>query len=307
MSSVVCIGEVMVELSGLTADGAAHVGFGGDTANTAIYLSRLSIGQAKIGYLTRLGSDVFGRQIAKSLHEEGVALPLDLICSNRQTGLYAIELSESGERSFNYWRSESPGRDLLTGASAKAEIAFASGFSALYISGISLAIMSQKGREVLLDLAREFRAQGRVVMLDLNYRSALWGKSSYFCQVDEIYSEFIEVSSVIKAGLDELDAVFSSMTPAEHASALSKLGAEIILISRDLDGLDVFHLGNCQTVVPDVVSDVVDTTAAGDSFNAGFLHEYLQSQHLLHAVRAGQALAARVVRHQGAIIPKIAM
>ena len=41
MTRVLCIGEVMVELSGIRADGAARVGFGGDTANTAIYLSRI--------------------------------------------------------------------------------------------------------------------------------------------------------------------------------------------------------------------------------------------------------------------------
>ena len=303
MNSVICIGEVMAELSGLKASGSAHVGFGGDTANTAIYLSRLAVGQAKIGYLTRLGDDVFGQRIAESLREEGVELPLGLICPDRQTGLYAIALSQSGERSFSYWRSDSPARELLTGAHAKAETAFAQRFAALYISGISLAIMSREGRENLLSLAREFRADGRVVMLDLNHRAALWEKSNYFCQIAEIYNEFITVSSVIKAGLDELDAVFSPNSATKHAAKIHKLGAEIILISRDLDGLDVFHADSCQTVVPAAVANAVDTTAAGDSFNAGFLHEYLQSQQILTAVRAGQALAARVVMHQGAIIP----
>ncbi|MGE4612530.1 MAG: sugar kinase [Paracoccaceae bacterium] len=307
MRSVVCVGEVMVELSGLTADGVAHVGFGGDTANTAIYLSRLSIGQAKIGYLSRIGNDSFGSRIVDSLQKEGLELPKTVISPNRQTGLYAIEVSDNGDRSFSYWRKESPAREVLSGPNAKAELEFASSYSALYFSGITLAIMNDEGRASLLKLVNSFRADGRVVMFDINYRPSLWKKSLHSHQIAEIYTSFIKSASIVKGGLDEFDAVFSIMTSDEHAAALRELGADSILISRDLDGLDIFSGVECQTVVPAQVENVVDTTSAGDSFNGGFLHEYLKSRHVLRAVKAGQALAARVVMHQGAIIPQSAM
>jgi len=307
VKTVVCVGEVMVELSGMSAEGLARIGFGGDTANTAVYLARLASGQAKIGYLTRLGDDPFGLRIADALRAEAILLPPTAVQPGRQTGLYAIEVAADGSRSFHYWRSASPARDLLTAGNAEVEAAFATSCHALYFSGITLAIMSPQGRENLLAAARRVRAKGGIVMFDLNYRPGLWRHMADAGQIGEIYREFMATSSIVKGGLDELDAVLLPQSAARHADNLHHLGAAVVLVSRDLDGMDVFHAGENRTLVPKPAAKVVDTTAAGDSFNAGFLHAYLKSSDLIHAVQAGQSLAATVVGHKGAIIPKDAM
>jgi 2-dehydro-3-deoxygluconokinase len=54
------------------------------------------------------------------------------------------------------------------------------------------------------------------------------------------------------------------------------------------------------------VQDVVDTTAAGDSFAAAYLAARL-AQAEPAAARAGHRLAGAVVRYRGAIIPRAAM
>ncbi|WP_371680654.1 PfkB family carbohydrate kinase [Microvirga sp. KLBC 81] len=53
--------------------------------------------------------------------------------------------------------------------------------------------------------------------------------------------------------------------------------------------------------------DVVDTTAAGDSFAAAYLHARLSGATLEAAASAGHRLARQVVRYRGAIIPADAM
>ena len=52
------------------------------------------------------------------------------------------------------------------------------------------------------------------------------------------------------------------------------------------------------------VTDVVDTTAAGDSFNAGFLAAFVRGQDEAACMAAGHALSAQVIRHPGAIMPR---
>jgi 2-dehydro-3-deoxygluconokinase len=51
------------------------------------------------------------------------------------------------------------------------------------------------------------------------------------------------------------------------------------------------------------VAHVVDTTAAGDAFNGGYLAARIAGLDIEHAVRAGHRLAGAVVQHRGAIIP----
>lgn len=56
------------------------------------------------------------------------------------------------------------------------------------------------------------------------------------------------------------------------------------------------------TYVPDVIDTPVDTTAAGDSFNAGFMSAYMTGQDLQSAVAAGSALSAKVICARGALV-----
>ena len=51
----------------------------------------------------------------------------------------------------------------------------------------------------------------------------------------------------------------------------------------------------------------IDTTAAGDSFNAAYLYHRLLGASVAVAARAGHRLAARVIQYSGAVIPADAM
>ena len=59
-------------------------------------------------------------------------------------------------------------------------------------------------------------------------------------------------------------------------------------------------------VIPEPILNVVDTTSAGDSFNAGFLNGYLRNKPLETCCQQGNRIAGIVIQHKGAIIDKVA-
>lgn len=298
-AKVLCVGEVMVELSGVTADGSARVGFGGDTGNTAIYLARL-LGAGRTGYLTRLGDEPFGHRIEAQLRDEGISLLDDTCQTGRQTGLYAISVDDSGERSFTYWRDAAPAREILTGDRAIRELAWLDSFDALYVSGITLAIMQETGSQALLSAMGQFKEAGKQVMFDTNLRPALWARNWPGMPVADAYRAAIAAATIVKTGRDEVAEIFG---PGDAADHLRGLGCNEFVITDGgapivarIGAEDIEH-------APGQMAQVVDATAAGDSFNAGYLAARLSGTPGVQALRAGHALAACVIGYPGAIIP----
>jgi 2-dehydro-3-deoxygluconokinase len=60
-------------------------------------------------------------------------------------------------------------------------------------------------------------------------------------------------------------------------------------------------------VAPKPVSKIVDTTAAGDSFSAGFLAKRLTGGNAVDSAYNGHCMAGEVIQHKGAIIPRTEM
>ena len=88
-----------------------------------------------------------------------------------------------------------------------------------------------------------------------------------------------------------------------HHRRLQTAGVKNIIIKRGAEGA-LYAAGDERIAVKgETVARVVDTTSAGDAFNAGFLARYLQGADAAECCRAGNRLAATVIRHKGAIIP----
>ena len=110
---IALIGECMIELQH-RADGSLQQSFGGDTLNTAVYLSRALGDNAQVDYVTALGDDSFSDAMCQSWADEGVGLDMVQRLPGRLPGLYCIQTDANGERRFLYWRNEAAVRDCFT-------------------------------------------------------------------------------------------------------------------------------------------------------------------------------------------------
>ncbi|HEX7751793.1 MAG TPA: sugar kinase [Novosphingobium sp.] len=293
MMRTVFVGEAMLELS---RDGDCwRLGYGGDTLNTAIHMARAG---HPVAYLTALGDDAFSRDLRQKWQGEGLDTALVLTHPTRQAGLYAIETDASGERSFAYWRDTSAAREMfalpaMTDALERAESA-----DLLAFSLITLAILPQAGRDALLALARRVRARGGKVAFDGNYRPRLWAS------VEEARLARDAAIACADIGLPTLEdeAALSGDHTAEAVAAhWQGLGCGETIVKLGAEGC---RLPDGPLAAPEQVLRPVDTSGAGDAFNAGYLAARLRGAGVAEAAREGHALAAWTIMRPGAIPPR---
>ncbi len=293
---VVSIGECMVELAP-TDSGHFAMGFAGDTFNTAWYLRRLLPAASTVSYLSAVGADAVSDRMVAFMVAEGIDVDFVLRIPGRSVGLYLIQLTD-GERSFAYWRSTSAAR-LLADDGERLAAALA-GADLIYLSGITLAILADDARSRLIASLSAARAAGSRVAFDPNIRPALWPDAE---TMRHAITAFSAQADILLPSYDDEARHFGDPDPAATAKRYAGNGASLVVVKDGPRPVVTWHAGRIETYpMPAPTALVVDTTAAGDSFNAGFLASYMTEGCQPAAVASGTSLAARVIAGPGALV-----
>lgn len=300
---IAILGECMVELQ--KADDQIKQSFGGDTLNTALYLSRLTQQHGiTTSYVTGLGKDPFSKQMLASWQQEGINTDLVQISETKLPGIYAIETAPNGERSFYYWRNDSAAKYWLRDRSVMSLAEELSQHQIIYLSGISLAILPEDCRKKLLELLTLCRKDGVTITFDNNYRPALWESTQ---AARDMYASILCLTDIAFLTFDDEVMLYGDSTEQQAIERTQGFGVKEIVIKRGADECYVVTPDDFITVPAIKVSKVVDTTAAGDSFSAGYLAKRLMGGSTVDSAVSGHALAGTVIQHRGAIIPHDAM
>ncbi len=306
------IGECMIELKPAQAGDALQAmpramtqSFAGDVYNTAVYFQRLSNDSAHSQFISATGDDSISASLRAEISRQNLHTELIATTPNALPGLYWIETTAAGERSFMYWRQQSAARTMLDIAHAEHLQQQVGQCRLLYFSGITLAILDDARRQRLLDLAASVRAQGGWVVFDSNYRPRLWQARS-----DALHWTNLALAqaSHVLVTLDDETALHGDLDAQACLQRNRNAGVGEVVVKLGEQGCLVLasDMEEPQPVATQKVQ-AVDTTAAGDSFNAAYLAARLQGASATAAAAAGCTLAACVVTHPGAIIPLQAM
>ncbi|WP_431879744.1 sugar kinase [Amycolatopsis sacchari] len=292
---VLAVGECMIELTH-TGSRTLSLGYAGDTFNTAVYLARLTRPEdVEVDYLTRLGDDEYSAGILAAMRAEGIGTALIDQVPGAHPGLYLVRTDERGERSFTYYRSESPARRLFDGEHTPD----VTGYDVLYLSAITLQLLTPAARERLWDTLSAARARGTHVVFDSNYRPAGWPSEDV---ARDAVRRTWELTTIAAPTFSDEHALFGDTSPEAALARLRDVGVPDVVVKDGGNGCVVWD-GTAARLVPALpVESTMDTTAAGDAFNAGYLAARLSGQDPVEAAGAGHAVAAKVIAHPGAII-----
>jgi 2-dehydro-3-deoxygluconokinase len=306
MKRVATIGECMIELRHTDAQ-TLKLGFGGDTLNTAVYLARAGRDAGiRVDYITALGDDRYSQGMLDGWREDGIGTDLVARLPGRLPGLYIIRTDERGERSFTYFRSAAAARDMLRDGRDKQLAERLAGYACLYLSGITLSILDDGQRQSLMDILDGLRAGGTQVAFDSNYRPVGWPRID---DARKWMNEAFRRCDIALPTLDDEQRLFGDGDAHTCLARLRGIGVCEIVLKLGSEGSLIWSAGASAAtrIAPMTVAKIVDTTAAGDSFNAGYLYGRLTGKEPAAAAAIGNRLAAVKIQHPGAIIARNAM
>jgi 2-dehydro-3-deoxygluconokinase len=297
---LVGIGEGMVEFHAAGAFANAqtfHRGFAGDVVNSLIHASRLGLRTALV---SRIGDDAFASALVVEWSAEAVDLTHAPVVPG-ENGLYFILTDAKGEREFLYRRAGSAASQIGPGDIDPALLGAA---RFVLVSGITQAVSASAEAAVAAACALDGARANTVY--DPNYRPRLWAQRG---GVEGAQRAFAAIAPKVAWILPSFPAdlpLIGAEAVGDHAAlaAFAAISGANVALKLGADGV-LLQVGGRLTHVPAVPAPViVDTTGAGDAWNAAFLQGLARALPPDQAAAAANLYAVGILAHRGAIPPR---
>ena len=268
---------------------------GGCPSNIAIGTARLGL---RSGLITRVGDEQMGRFVKEQMAREGVALDGIVTDPKRLTSLVLLAVENDKTFPLIFYRDNCADAAL---SEDDIDEAFVASAAAVLVTGTHFATPTTDAAQ--RKAMRIARANGRKVILDIDYRPNLWGLAGHGAG-EERYIKSDKVSEHLKTILPSCDLIVGTEEEV-HIAAGSEDTLEALRIIRALsDAVIVLKRGPMGCVVypgaiPDALEkgivgqgfpiEVYNVLGAGDSFMSGFLRGWLRGED--HATSATWANA----------------
>ncbi|MFD9895290.1 carbohydrate kinase family protein [Amycolatopsis sp. NPDC059027] len=257
-------------------DTRARVRFtgGGAGANTALWLRSLG---TETTLVTRVGDDAGGRLVHSELTKAGVRCVFT-IDQDAPTCCVVVLVDDDGQRSMLADR----------GANARLrpeDVRIPEGAAHLHLSGYVL--LEESSRPAGLAALAHAKESGLTTSVDPQAAAHL----------TEAFLEDISGVDLLLPNTDELVALTGSPEPASAKTLLGAVGA--VAVTAGPDGASWIDADGV-TSIPAERADCVNSTGAGDAFDAGVLHAWLAGASTVDVLRGGVLLGARAVTRTGA-------
>jgi len=202
-----------------------------------------------------------------------------------------------GEQSFSYWRSASAARKIAAHL-GPLEAAWVD--TLISFSGITLSIMNDTDRAQFLEAVRAATDRGVQISFDPNYRPHLWQNAT---AARNWIMQAVKTAHFVLPSFEDENGLFGDDDPTACAKRHTGAGVSVVVVKNGAQPVLIWTNSAANTVPTTVPGQIVDTTSAGDSFNAAFLLGLISGDPLPKVAQHGCKLAASVVSGRGALVP----
>lgn len=290
---VVTLGETMVLFTPESTGPMRYINrftnhVAGAESNVAVGLARLGF---HAGWISRLGTDEFGKKIRAFIRGEGVDTSRVNFDETADTGLFFKEKLAPGEWRVNYYRENSAASKM---SPEDVDESYIAGAKFLHITGITPAL-SNSCYETVLSAIDYAKRNHVLVVFDPNLRRKLWPEE----RARTVLLELASKADIVLPGINEAEFLFGSGSPEQLAQEFQDGGTSVVVMKLGEQGayyLDQDMEGYAQGYE---VPEVVDPVGAGDGFSAGFLSGLLDGLNLPESVQRANAVGALVTMAAG--------
>lgn len=293
---VITIGEAMAMFVATETGDLAEVEHfmkrvAGAELNVATGLARLGL---KVGWVSRVGKDSFGRFVLHSLAKEGIDARGVSEDSRYATGFQMKSKVENGTDPIVEYFRKGSAASHLSPEDFRAE--YFTSARHLHLSGVAAAL-SESSYALLEQAATTMKAQGKSISFDPNLRPVLWKSEA---EMVEKLNQLAFQADWVLPGLKEGMILTGQRTPEGIADFYLTRGVQAVIIKTGGDGAWFKTAAGEQGAVAAIkVDNVVDTVGAGDGFAVGVISALLEGRTLQQAIGRGNKIGALAIQVQG--------
>ena len=265
MTDVIALGESLIDFSPYgKSDSGLNIfeqNPGGAPANVLATVSKMGGSSAFIG---KVGDDQFGKFLKQTMESSNIDCSGMILSKEAPTTLAFVHLSNTGDRSFSFYRDRTA--DLLLDWS---EIDKNQLKNCKIFHFGSLSLISNPCKTATIKSVKTAKKSGAIISYDPNYRPLLWTDEK--TAVKEMLKP-LPIVDLLKVSEEELELLTGTADLEKGADKLLSYGISFVAITLGEKG-SYYATKSHKGYVKTINVDAVDTTGSGDAFWGTLLYQ----------------------------------
>ena len=292
--NVCSIGEAMIEISNIK-NSFYNQSFAGDTLNFCNYLDKKKLNAF---FLSAIGKSEINQSLLDFVKSKKISTKYIKKINQFEVGLYLIKNKDNGEKQFFYWRDESAAKQYFNNIDFLNLYKELKNFDYIYFSGITLSIIHISKLNNFIKLLKLFKSKKIKIVFDFNIRPSRWNKKNLNIFLDSVL-KFVDICFL--SG-EDMNYWKNKNDIKSYEQIVRKYKLKHSIFRKNAKFTYVFLNKTRYVFKNKLLKRVVDTSGAGDGFNAAYLSNFIVNNDPLLALKAGSSLGSKIVMKKGAIV-----